>query len=156
MRRLLAVSLMFLLPLPVPASEFDWLVREFSRESGAKRVHVPFLGLANFVVKVGHPAGTSDMKLAIFERGDLEAPRFTSLTDSAVGGSWKPMIRVRSKNGESTNIYVHTDGKHLNLLITTLDDDDATLIQVRIEPQALMQFIDDHDAHGHVRLTFDR
>jgi len=147
---------MFLLSLPVPASEFDWLVREFSRESGAKRVHVPFLGLANFVVKVGHPAGTSDMKLAIFERGDLEAPRFTSLTDSAVGGSWKPMIRVRSKDGESTNIYARTDGKHLNLLITTLDDDDATLIQVRIEPQALMQFIDDHDAHGHVRLTFDR
>jgi len=156
MRRPLAVSLMFLLPLPVPASEFDWLVREFSRESGAKRVHVPFLGLANFVVKVGHPAGTSDMKLAIFERGDLEAPRFTSLTDSAVGGSWKPMIHVRSKDGESTNIYARTDGKHLNLLITTLDDDDATLIQVRIEPQALMQFIDDHDAHGHVRLTFDR
>jgi hypothetical protein len=156
MRRLLAVSVMFLVPLPVPASEFDWLVREFSRESGAKRVKVPFLGLANFVVKVGHPAGTSDMKLAIFERGDLEAPRFTSLTDSAVGGSWKSVIRVRSKDGESTNIYARTDGKHLNLLITSLDDDDATLIQVRIEPQALMQFIDDHDAHGHVRLTFDR
>jgi hypothetical protein len=156
MRRLLAVSLMFLLPLPVPASEFDWLVREFSRESGAKRVHVPFLGLADFVVKVGHPAGSSDMKLAIFERGDLEAPRFTSLTDSAVSKSWKPMIRVRSKDGESTNIYTRIDGKHLNLLITTLDDDDATLIQVRIEPQALMHFIDDHDAHAHVRLSFDR
>jgi hypothetical protein len=156
MCRLVAISLLFLLPLPVPASEFDWLVREFSRESGAKRVHVPFLGLANFVVKVGHPAGTSEMKLAIFERGDLEAPRFTSLTDSAVGGSWKPMIRVRSRNGESTNIYVRTDGKHLNLLIASLDDDEATFVQVRLEPQALMQFIDEHDDHRHIRLAFDR
>jgi hypothetical protein len=156
MRRFLAVSLLLLLPLPVPASEFDWLVREFSRESGAKRVHIPFLGLANFVVKVGHPAGTSEMKLAIFERGDLEAPRFSSLTDSAVGQSWKPMIRVRSKNGESTNIYARTDGKHLNILITTLDDEDATFVQVRLQPEALMQFIDDHREHGHVRLAFDR
>ncbi len=156
MRRLLGFSLLLLLPLPVPANEFDWLVREFSRESGAKRVNVPFLGLANFVVKVGHPAGTSDMKLAIFERGDLEGPRFTSLTDSAVGGSWKPMIRVRSKDGESTNIYVRTDGKHLNILITSLDDDDATFVQVRLEPQALMKFIDEHNDHGHVRIAFDR
>jgi hypothetical protein len=41
---LLAASL--LLPLALPASEFDWLVREFSRESGAKVVHIPFFGLA--------------------------------------------------------------------------------------------------------------
>ncbi len=143
-RGILILLTLALLPLPVPADDFAWLVRAFSRESGAKQVHVPFFGLARFVVAVGQPAGTSDIKLAIFERGDLESLRFSSLTDSTVGSSWKPMIRVRSRNGESTNIYVRPDGKHLNLLVTALDGDDATFVQVRIQPESLIRFVDDH------------
>lgn len=54
------------------------------------------------------------------------------------------MIRVRSRNGESTNIYVRPDGKHLNLLVTALDGDDATFVQVRIQPESLIRFVDDH------------
>ncbi len=144
MRRLSALLILFLLPWPVPASEFDWMVREFSRESGAKQVHVPFFGLARFAVAVGHPAGTSDVKLAIFERGDFEGLRFSSLTDAAVGSSWKPMIRVRSSNGESTNIYLRTEGKHLNILITSLEGDDATFVQLRVQPESLIKFVDEH------------
>ncbi|HEX4166934.1 MAG TPA: hypothetical protein VHZ55_15825 [Bryobacteraceae bacterium] len=132
----------------LPASDFDWLVREFARESGAKQVHVPFLGFARFLVVVGHPAGTTDMRLAIFERGDLETLRFSDLTDSTVGDSWSPMIRVRSKRGESTNIYGRSDRKHLRLLITTLDGDDATFVQVNLEPKALIRFIDDHSGNN--------
>jgi hypothetical protein len=54
-------------PLLVPASEFDWLVREFSRESGTKPTHIPMFGLVRFAVGITQPAGTSEMKLAIFE-----------------------------------------------------------------------------------------
>ncbi len=128
----------------LPASDFDWLVREFARESGAKQVHVPFLGFARFIVNVGHPAGTTDMRLAIFERGDLESLRFSELTDSEVGHSWNPMIRVRSNKGESTNIYGQSDSKHLRLLITTLDGDEATFVQVNLKPKELIRFIDEH------------
>ncbi|MDQ2713037.1 MAG: hypothetical protein M3Y24_12555 [Acidobacteriota bacterium] len=133
-----------LLPIPSPASDFDWLVREFARESGAKQVHVPFFGLARFVVAVGHPAGTSDVRLALFERGQLESLRFSTLTDATVGSSWKSMVRVRSAKRESTNIYVRPDGKHLSLLVTTLDGNDATFLEVRIQPQSLIRFVDDH------------
>jgi hypothetical protein len=149
MRRLLAILTLSCFPLPVVASDFDWLVREFSRESGARQVHVPFFGLARFAVAVGHPAGARDVKLAIFERGDLESLRFSALTDSTVGGSWKPMIRVRERNGESTNIYVREEGKNLNVLITSLDGDDATFVQVRLEPRALIRFVDEHGGAGH-------
>ena len=144
MRRIIALLALAIWPSLLPANDFDWLVREFSRESGAKRVHVPFFGLARFVVAVGHPAGTTDLKLAIFERGDLETLRFSSLTDRAVGRSWKPMVRVRSSRGESTNIYARPDGKHLNLLITSLDGDEATFVEVRIQPQSLIRFVDEH------------
>ncbi|HZQ52577.1 MAG TPA: hypothetical protein VFB14_10280 [Bryobacteraceae bacterium] len=133
-----------LLPFCAPASDFDWLVREFSRESGARQVHIPFFGLARFAVAVAHPAGTSGLKLAIFERCDLEAPRFTTLVDTSVGPSWKPMIRVRSRNSESTNIYERQSGRELELLITSLEREEATFVQVRIQPQALMRFVDEH------------
>jgi hypothetical protein len=137
-----------LAPLCAPASDFDWLVREFSRESGARQVHIPFFGLARFAVAVAHPAGTSGLKLAIFERCDLEAPRFTTLVDTSVGPSWKPMIRVRSKDGESTSIYERQSGKNLELLITSLDGGEATFVQVRIQPETLMRFVDEHSEKG--------
>ncbi len=151
MRALLVLLISTLLSLPLGASDFDWLVREFSRESGAQQVHVPFLGFARFMVAVSHPAGTSDLKLALFERGDLDSLRFSTLTDSTVGISWKPMIRVRSARGESTSIYFRPEGKHLNLLITSLDGDDATFVQVRVQPEALMRFVDDHGLRGRHR-----
>jgi hypothetical protein len=143
--RILSLCALVLWPAILPASDFDWLVREFSRESGAQQVHVPFLGFARFIVQVGHPAGTTDMRLAIFERGDLDSMRFRAITDTTVGGSWKPMIRVRSAKGEATNIYERTEGKHLNLLITALDNDDATFVQVRVKPEALLRFVDEHE-----------
>lgn len=147
----LPALLLIFIPSLVAASDFDWMVREFARESGAQRVHVPFLGLARFIVAVGQPAGTTDMKLAIFERGDLESLRFSSLTDRSVGSFWKPMIRVRSSKGESTNIYQRLEAKHLNLLITALNGDEATFVQVRIKPESLIRFVDDHGRHhGHV------
>jgi hypothetical protein len=54
-------------PIVLPAADFDGLVREFSRQTGAQPMHIPFFGLARFVVAVSHPAGTSDLRLAVFE-----------------------------------------------------------------------------------------
>lgn len=139
------LALLFLFPLAVPASEFDWMVREFSRETGATPMHIPFFGLARFIVAVGHPAGTSELRLAIFENTNLEPARFSTITDIATGGSWKPMVRVRSRDGESTNIYEQANGDTLRLLITTLErGGEATLVQVRVKPDALMKFVDEH------------
>jgi hypothetical protein len=139
-----------LLPVALQAGEFDWMVREFSRETGMKPTHIPLFGVAKFVVAVGHPAGTSELNLAIFENADLDAARFSRITDDAVGSSWKPMVRVRSKSGESTNIYARPSGKEMRVLIATLDHSDATFVEVRVAPEALMRFVDEHkDGHGH-------
>src|SRR3954465_3840834 len=109
MHRLLAMlAVSVALPFTLPASEFDWLVREFSRQSSAKPVHIPFFGLARFVVAVGHPAGTRDLHLAGVEDVELESARFSQLTDELVGPAWKPIVRVRSRKGESTNIYAES------------------------------------------------
>ena len=58
MNRLFAVcALILFVPLMLSANEFDWLVREFSRQSGARQIYIPLFGLVRFSVAVVHPAG---------------------------------------------------------------------------------------------------
>ena len=150
MRRVLAlVMLLAALPLASWGGEFDWLVREFSRESGIEPTYIPLFGLVRFAVAVVQPAGTSELKLAVFEHARLDPKRFREMTDAAAGQLWRPMIRVRSLNGESTNIYAQTEGQRLRLLIATLDKEDATFVQVRVKPEELMRFVDQKKWKNH-------
>lgn len=150
MRRVLAgVMICAALPLASWGSEFDWLVREFARESGTEPIHIPFFGLVRFAVAAVQPVGTSELNLAVFEHARLDPERFREMADRATGQLWKPMIRVRSANGESTNIYGQTEGQRLRLLIATLDHEDATFVQVRVKPQELMRFVDEQKWNKH-------
>ena len=144
MRRLRILAVILLaLPVALPAGEFDSMVREFSRQSGVRPVHIPLFGVVRFAVAIAHPAGTSDLKLAVFEHPNMRAGEFARATDFMIGNSWKQIVRVQSRNGEFSNIYLQPAGKHLRLLIATLDNDDATFVEVRIKPEALMKFVDE-------------
>jgi hypothetical protein len=150
MSRFFAVcALILFVPLMLSANEFDWLVREFSRQSGARQTYIPLFGLVRFSVAVVHPAGASQLRLAVFEHANLESKKFSQLTDAVVGQEWKPMIRVRSRNNESTNIYARQQGRDLRLLITSLDGGEATFVQVQMRPAQLIKFIDDHRRAEH-------
>jgi hypothetical protein len=148
MRRLASVTLLLLmLPLILPAAEFDWMVREFSRQSGLQQTHIPFLGLARFAVAVTHPAGTTGLKLAVFENAHMAGANFSRLSDSVTGSAWKPMIRVRDRSGEITNIYMQPDGKHLKVIVATLSGGDATFVELRLSTDSLIRFVDEHHSH---------
>ena len=148
MRTLGWLVLLACLPVVLPAADFDGLVREFSRQTGAQRIHIPFFGLAQFVVAVAHPAGTSELKLAVFEKVDGRSVDLARLTDGFVSGEgWKRIVRVREKNGESTNVYMQPDGKRLRMLVTVLDSGDATFVQMKIRPEELEKFVDEHRHH---------
>ena len=125
------------------AGDFDWMIRQFSRESGVQPVHIPMFGLARLFVGMARPAGTSDLHLAVFEDTGLKAERLTALMDSTVGASWKPMIRVRSRDGESTNIYFQGLGKNVRVLLGNFEHGEATLIEVRLKPERLIKFVDE-------------
>jgi len=139
---LLAVSI----PTLVPAGDFNSLVREFSRQTGAHQTKIPFFGLARFVVAVSHPAGASELKLAIFENVNGRQGDFANTAEGLVKDErWNRIIRVRSKKGrEFTNIYMRPEGNKLGMLVTTVDDGDAVFLQVCIKPEALDRFINEH------------
>jgi hypothetical protein len=150
MQRLLLCLFLFGFSInSLSAGDFDWMIREFSRESGVEPVHIPMFGLARFFVAVARPAGTSDLHLAVFEDPGLQAERSTALMDSTVGENWKPMIRVRSRNGESTNIYFQGMGKNVRLLVGSFEHGEATLVQVWLKPERWIKFVDEQrQKHG--------
>jgi hypothetical protein len=142
--------LMIALPVLAPAADFNRLVHEFSRQTGVHQTWIPFFGLARFAIAVAHPAGASDLKLAVFENVHGRQRELISATDNLVSGTgWKPIVRVRSSKGEATNIYTMPEGNKLRMLVTTIDDGDAVFIELRIRPEELIKFVDEHRNQHH-------
>ena len=88
---------------------FDRLVNDIETHFGVRRTHIPLMGLANFVMKVAHPAGTHGFKIAVFENfrpsdyGDQRS--LDVFIAKACRGELHPMIVTHSRaNGESSYI----------------------------------------------------
>jgi hypothetical protein len=132
--------------------EFDRVVTAVEKHYGVKRTHIPLMGLANFFVKVAHPAGTSGFKLAVFE--DLPAPRFDDRAEldrfmDDVRGHLHPLVVTRSRrDGESSYIYAGEVGKSTELLIASFERHEATVIQVTVDMETLLKMIGSPD-HAH-------
>lgn len=133
---------------------FDRVVKGVESHYGTQRMHIPLMGLANFVVKVGHPAGASGFRLAVFQDLDSSAEYgdqsdLDRLMDSIGTGSLHPLIRVRSRrNGESTYIFTGEAGKSTTMLIATFQRREATVIEVKVNMDTLMQMIANPETAG--------
>ena len=143
-KRFIAAIALLVIASSARAGEFEWMVRQISHETGTRPMQIPFFGLARFVVRVGQPGGASDLHLAIFEDAHIAPARFTELLDTTAGPAWNPIVRVRSKNQELTNIYAREEGKHLRLLICTSQGKETTLVEVRVKPDKLLEVVDEH------------
>jgi hypothetical protein len=125
--------------------EFDAITKHLKLHFNARRVSIPFLGLARFFVKIVRPAGVKSFKVAIFE--DLNcAPGATDselglVMRSALGAEWQPLVRVRSRDGEQLYIYAREAGENLKLMVVTIDHTDAVVARVKVSPQKLSDFL---------------
>lgn len=132
--------------------DFDRVVSAVEKHYGVKRTHIPLLGMANLFVKVAHPAGTSGLRLAIFE--DLpslddpaELDRF--MTQEVCSGQLRPMVVTRERrSGEYTYILTGEIGKSTQMLIATFEPHEATVIDVKVNMETLLKMIGSpQDAH---------
>lgn len=132
-------------------AEFEHIVKAIESRYGTKPVHVPFMGLANFAVKVAHPEGAGGFHLAVFEGlKDLrsgedpgewrERDRFM---DTLAGKHLRPLVRVHSRHdGEATYIFMgpaSKSSKSTRLLITTFERNEATVIEVKANIETLLK-----------------
>lgn len=147
MARLAAAVLVVLLfaanLCPAGDRDFDAVVREFETQFQTRRTHIPMLGLAKFVVRVARPEGVKQLDLAIFE--DFHAPDgsdFDAIVRHAAGSRWQRIVAVRSRaDRERTYVYARTAGKDWNLLVATLEENDATLVRVKVNPDQLARML---------------
>ena len=124
--------------------EFDRVARAIEDHYGVKRVHIPLMGLASFVVKVAHPAGAEGFKLAVFENldtasdyGDLD--RFMD----GIAGRLHPLVVTHSRPGQSSTYILAEDaGKSARILVVVFTRKDATVVEARVNVDTLLRTID--------------
>ncbi len=134
--------------------DFDHVVKAIESHYGVRRTNIPFMGVANFALKLKHPAGASEFHLAIFENLD-SSPAYRDLADrdrlmqSISGHGMRPLVAARSRrDGQSTYIFVAEAGKSTLMLITTFHRDGATVIQVKADSSTLMRALADPEGIG--------
>ncbi len=128
---------------------FSVLAAHLKTSYKAKQRHIPFLGLANFAIKLARPAGVKSFKVMFFE--DLHettalagGAEVNTILRGALGQEWQPLARVYSRQrNEQTYIYAATEGKNIKLMIVALQQAEATLVRVKLNPDALVQFMNE-------------
>lgn len=131
--------------------EFTEVVRVISDEFHTRPTSIPLFGLVNVFTAAVHPAGTRHIDLAIFEHladRDREGRNLSEALLNAVGRSWKPFVEVRSRrNGheETVLVYMRQQGADWKLLVTAVEHDEATVVQLQLNPDALARWINSPD-----------
>lgn len=125
--------------------EFDHLVGAIEQHYGIKQTHVPLMGVANFAMKIAHPAGAHGLRLAIFQ--DLESCEkcfdtedLDLLIAKTSEGMLNPLVRTHS-NGEATYILTGQIGKTTKMLVATFGHNEATIVEVTVDLKTLLKTI---------------
>ena len=132
--------------------DFDHVVKAIESHYGVKRVRIPFMGVANFALKMKHPGGASEFQLAVFQNLD-SSPAYGDFADrdrlmrAVSGHGLRPLIAARSRrDAQSTYIFMDDTGKSTRLLIATFQRDGATVIQVKADGDTLLKALSDPEA----------
>jgi hypothetical protein len=114
---------------------FDEIVHAISDQLHTRPLHIPFFGLVNFTVSVAHPAGVKHLNLAIFERADLDDRDLGKIIHS-VRPEWQPFVHVHDRN-ETTLLFMTAEQKDCQLLVASFASGELTLVQLRLNPDAI-------------------
>jgi hypothetical protein len=127
--------------------QFKEVVRTISAELNTRPVHIPLMGLVNVAAFVIRPAGTKHMDLAVFENvnEDHDGREIARRIRKAVGDDWKPYVQTWSNRGghdEIAMVYMRPEGKNdIKLLVATVGSNDATVVQLKLNPDALARWL---------------
>ena len=126
--------------------DFGTIVQHIEAQYHVHRQHRFVMGMAGFVVKFYHFAGVKSLKGAIFENQPfLDAGadnRLDEIIRGATNSGWQPMVRSWDRrSGERTYIYAQDLGKDMKVLVITLEQNEAVVLQVKVDPRKLDEFV---------------
>jgi hypothetical protein len=145
--RLLAVLFVAAGVAAADGHPFDDVVRAIEKHYGATRTRIPGMGWANLALTLSHPAGAREVHIAIFKdlhvEPDEPMDRFMRTLESA---ELRPLIRTKSsERGDAVYIFHGELGKTTQLLIATFSGRQETVVEVRVDVDTLMRWIQSPD-----------
>ena len=161
MRALLVLSLAAVTlapPMPAADADFKAVVRAIESDLSIRHMRLPLIGFIARLAARGE--GVHQLNFAVFDEIHYNRPdaeRFDAIMKSAVADRWLPFVRVRSeRDREFTYIYLRPDKKHWRMLIASFEPDEAVVVHLKLDPEALMKDFDEpaqahkhsHGAHG--------
>jgi hypothetical protein len=159
----LIVAAMVLAGLALPGraaadDDFGRIVHHIEANYHVHRQHRWVMGLAGFTVKFWHVAGVKSFKGAIFENqrftNAASDTRFDELVRAAMDSGWQPLVQSWDRHsGERTYIYAQEvsskKGSDMKLLVVNLESNEAVVLQVKVDPKKLNDFIEETNAGHH-------
>jgi hypothetical protein len=153
--------LVFSIPVHAGDDDFQSVVKMIEHFYRVKHQGIPFLARAG--MKVGTTAAkikggeakriaeAGSVKLAVFEdqtfNGDFI--KFRTSLNSVLNDTWMPFIQTLSgKNGEQNYIYLRNAGDKYHVLVITIEERDATVVQVTVSGKNLALLLKDPEGTG--------
>lgn len=155
MRWRLAVVLLIAASLASAAGRpFEDLVKAIEKHFDTTRTRVPGMGWANLALMLAHPGGAREVHIALFRdlQVDPNGERQQELDrfmDGLASPELRPLIRTRSHEREdATYIFSGEVGKTTQLLLATFHGRQATVVEVRVDLDTLMRWIQSPEMAG--------
>ena len=142
-------------PSQARADDFGKIVHSIEVNYHVHRNHRWVMVFAGVVVKVaGAFAGVKGFKGALFDNQHLSDSSPDSTLDEVVQSAgehgWQPIVKSYSRrHNEHNYIYARQEGKDLKLLIVSVEPDEAVVVQVKINPDKFVKFIDESEGRQH-------
>ena len=134
--------------------DFGKIVHHIEANYHVHRQHRWVMGLAGFTVKFWHFAGVKSFKGAIFENQPFvnaaSDARFDEVVRAAMDSGWQPLVQSWDRHtGERTYIYAQDLGKDMKVLVVNLESNEAVVLQVKVDPKKLNDFVEEPSAGHH-------
>ncbi len=148
---LILISAFFISPLSAKPNEFKAVVSQIKKQYNAKQMRIPMVfGLVGIGARIFTKGAIKGLKIAVFEDQDFSKPlkdnSMESVFANAFDNNWTPNIRRYSKKtGERTYIYSKEAGKDFQLLITSIEERQAVVVTVKVNPEQMQKLIDKYN-----------
>ena len=141
--------------------DFSSVVKMIEKFYRVKHEGVPFLAKAGMKVattaariKGGQAkriAKAGSMKLAVFENQEFDGDftKFRASLNESLNGSWTPLVQTLSATSQEQNyIFLRSAGDKFNVLVISIEQRDATVVQVTLSEKNLALLIKDPEGTG--------
>ena len=146
---------------PTKGDDFNSVVKMIEQFYRVKHVGIPFLAKAG--MKLGTTAArikggqarqlaeAGSIKLAVFEDQDFNGDlvKFRASLNEALTATWMPLIQTLSvQDQEQVYIFLRDTGEKVNVMVITIAQRDATVVQVTLSPKNLALLLKDPEGTG--------